>query len=272
MGQSVHLMLYAESDDAGYQAASEALAELRRVEARLSLFDDASDLSELNRHAGRVPMRVGADLLAVLEACRCYHRVTGGAFNAAVEPLMRAWGFHLPRTTEPSVAEIAEAEAAVQGAIVRITGETVSLPAAPTRLDLGGIGVGYGLDRAIAVLRRQGIGRALLDISGDCYALGSPPGEPGWRVGIADSAHPGRLIDKVSLTNLALATSANTVSVIRYGDHLRGHVMDPASGYPAQGRAQATVVTTTGLAADALSKALLVSGVPARGVLRYWLA
>src|SRR4051812_12945526 len=57
MGQAVHLMLFAESEDQGLEACATALAELRRVEARLSLFDDASDLCELNRRAGRGPMR-----------------------------------------------------------------------------------------------------------------------------------------------------------------------------------------------------------------------
>src|SRR6267154_4724571 len=106
MGQAVHLMVYAESEQAGLDACAAALAELRRVEARLTLFDDASDLCELNRHAGRGAWRIDDDLQAVLRVAEGFRRTTGGAFNVAVEPLMRAWGFHRPRTTEPSPAEI----------------------------------------------------------------------------------------------------------------------------------------------------------------------
>lgn len=266
MGQRVRLELFAESDAHGYEAAAAALAELRRVEQHLSLFDDASDLVALNRGAGRGVVRVDHDLAAVVAAALEIGRRTDGAFNVAVEPLMRAWGFHAPRSSPPSAAEIAEARAAVLAARVQLNGDRVTLPTAHTQLDLGGIGVGYGLDRAVAVLRHAGIKRAFLDVSGDCYALGAPPGREGWLVEIADPHRPGRTIAATRIRDAALATSANTVSVVRYGRAVRGHVMDPETGWPADARVQVSVVARTGIEADALSTAMLVSGRPAPGV------
>jgi thiamine biosynthesis lipoprotein len=268
MGQPVHLQLYAASEAAGYEAAQAALAELRRVEGALSLFDDTSDLTELNRRAGRGALTVGPDLVAVLKAAEGLGRLTGAAFVPAVEPLMRAWGFHAPRTTEPTAAELAEARAAVRAARIDLRGRQVALPSAATQLDLGGIGVGYGLDRAADVLRRCGIRRALLDVSGDCLAIGAPPGASGWLVEVADPERPGAVIAATRLRDAALATSSNLVSVVRYGRAVRGHVMDPASGYPASGCTQVTVVARTGTEADALSTAMLVSPRSFSGVLR----
>jgi thiamine biosynthesis lipoprotein len=273
MGQPVHLQLFAGSEAHGYEAAAAALAELRRVEARLSLFDDASDLCELNRHAGKRELRVGADLALVLGVALRLKRATGGAFDTAVEPLMRAWGFHAPRSSEPTAAEIGEADAAVKAARIVLSGDRISLPCANTRLDLGGIGVGYGLDQAIAVLRAAGIRRAFLDISGDCFALGTPPGtEQGWLVEIANPKRNGPPVGSTRIRDAALATSANTVSVVRYGRAIRGHVMNPETGWPADAMTQVTVVAGTAIEADALSTAMLVSGKPARGVLRYYRA
>jgi len=267
MGQPVHVMVFAESEDAGLEACALALAELRRVEARLSLFDDASDLCELNRHAGKRPMRVDQDLHEVLRAAEAYRAQTTGAFDPAVEPLMRVWGFHRPRRNPPSSAEIAAARAAVRAAVVRLDGDIASLPNAETQLDFGGIGVGFGIDRAIAVLRSQGIGHAFVDVSGDCYGLGAPPGEPdGWRVDIAGSARTVRLRDA------GLATSANSVSLIRLGRQVLGHVMNPTTGRPAAGRHQVTVVAKATVTADALSTAALVAGQrPRRGSGNLWL-
>lgn len=246
MGQPVHVMVFAESDDAGLEACAQALAELRRVEGRLSLFDDASDLCELNRHAGRKPMRVDQDLKDVLRAAEAFRARTAGAFDPAVEPLMRTWGLHRPRRAPPTEGEISAARAAVAAAVVRQDGNVVRLPSAHTQLDFGGIAVGYGIDRAVAVLRGLGIQRAFLDVSGDCYGLGAPPGEPeGWLVGIAGSSQSVRLRD------VGLATSANSVS---------GHVMDPATGRPVPGHQQMTVLAQTALIADALSTGALVSG------------
>jgi thiamine biosynthesis lipoprotein len=270
MGQPVHLQLFAASESAGYDVAQTALAELRRVERALTLFDDTSDLCELNRAAGRGPREVGLDLAAVLEAAERFRALTAGAFDPAVEPLMRAWGFHAARTSPPSSAELAVAREAVRAAQVRVDGPRAALGSTTTQLDLGGIGVGYGLDRMAGVLHRAGIRRAFLDVSGDCLAIGAPPGESGWVVEIADPAVPGRVRGQTRLCDAALATSANTVSLVRWGRAVRGHVMNPATGYPASALVQATVTAPTGIEADALSTAMLVAPARYPGVTRAW--
>jgi FAD:protein FMN transferase len=271
MGQPVHLQLFARSEAQGYDAAAAALAELRRVESRLSLFDDASDLCELNRHAGRARFHADRDLLQVLRDALRLERLSGGAFDVAVEPLMRVWGFHQPRTLAPTSAELREARAAVRSARIVIEDEWIRLPSRHTRLDLGGIGVGYGLDCAISVLRRAGIQSAFLDISGDCFALGAPPdSKDGWLVELA-APNPGKpSLATTRIRDAALATSSNTVSVVHYGRAVRGHVMNPETGWPANLLSQVTVVSRSGLEADALSTAMLVSGKPASGVIRYY--
>ena len=270
MGQPVHVMVFASSEAEGLDACAAALAELRRVERHLSLFDDASDLCELNRCAGRAAMRIDDDLRAVLGAAGGFRRTTGGAFNVAVEPLMRAWGFHRPRTTEPAPAEIGEAREAVAAAVVALDGDLARLPSTHTQLDFGGIGVGYGIDRALGVLRALGIRRALIDVSGDLGALGAPPGERGWLVEISDPDHAARTVGTTRLCDAALATSANTESVVRYGARVLGHVMNPVTGWPAHALRQATVVASTAIAADALSTAFLVSGRRPSGALEVY--
>jgi thiamine biosynthesis lipoprotein len=270
MGQSVHLQLFAASEAAGFDVAQAALAELRRVERALTLFDDGSDLCELNRAAGRGPRGVGPDLAAVLEAAERFRAQTAGAFDPAVEPLMRAWGFHAHRTGPPSSGELAEAREAVHAAHVQVEGRKAALGSVTTQIDLGGIGVGYGLDRMADVFRRAGIRRAFLDVSGDCLAIGAPPGQSGWLVEIADPTIPGGVRGQTRLRDAALATSANTVSVVRWGRAVRGHVMNPATGYPASALVQATVTAGTGIEADALSTAMLVAPARYPGVTRAW--
>jgi len=268
MGQAVHVMVFAGSEQEGLDACAAALAELRRVESRLTLFDSASELCELNRRAGRRDLRVDADLRAVLTMANRFKGATGGAFDAAVEPLMRAWGFHRLRTSAPTAAKLQEAREAVAAAVVELDRDRARLPSAHTQLDFGGIGVGYGIDRALSVLRSRGVARAFIDVSGDVAAIGAPPGEPGWLVEIADPARPGESIAATRLRDTALSTSANTVSTVRYGPLVAGHVMDPATGWPARALTQATVVARTAVEADALSTAMLVSGKEPVGALK----
>src|SRR2546422_8834402 len=270
MGQPVHVMVFAGSEQEGLDACGAALAELRRVERRLTLFDGASDLCELNRRAGRKRMRVDRDLRAVLAQAGLFKRATGGAFDVAVEPLMRVWGFHRPRTSAPTPAELAAAREAVQAAVVELDGDVARLPSAHTQLDFGAIGVGYGIDRALEVLRAHGLRRAFIDVSGDMAAIGAPPGEPGWQVDIADPdrARAGRAVATTRLRDAALATAANTDSIVRYGSLVAGHVMDPKTGGPARALPQASVVTRTAGAAGALSTAVVGTGRRPEGVLR----
>lgn len=272
MGQPVHLQLFATSSDHGYAAAAAALAELRRVEHKLSRFDDTSDLSELNRRAGQRGSRVGDDLRKVLAHSLHFERLTQGGFDPAIEPLMRAWGFRTPRASEPTPAELEQARKAVLAARVTISDESVCLTGSDTCLDLGGIGVGYGLDRAMATLREAGIRSAFLDVSGDCMAIGSPPGQDGWLVDIAGPRPGDPRVASLRLCDAALATSTNKKSVVQYGRVARGHVINPDSGWPADALVQVSVVARTAIEADALSTAMLVSGRPVPGVLRYYKA
>src|SRR5947208_12739108 len=117
MGQPVHVMVFASSEQEGLDACAAALAELRRVERRLTLFDAASDLCELNRRAGRKRMRVDRDLRAVLAQAGEFKRATAGAFDVAVEPLMHVWGFHRRRTTATTDTELADEREAVRASV-----------------------------------------------------------------------------------------------------------------------------------------------------------
>src|SRR2546428_8814143 len=167
MGQPVHVMVFASSEQEGLDACAAALAELGRVESRLTLFDTASDLCELTRRAGRTSLRADDDLRAVLAQAGAFKRLTGGAFDVAVEPLMRVWGFHRPRVSAPTAAELAEAREAVRAAVVELDGDVARLPSAHTQLDFGSIGVGYGIDPALAVPPGRAARRAFSDVSGD---------------------------------------------------------------------------------------------------------
>ena len=126
----------------------------------------------------------------MLHAAERFRALTDGAFDPAIEPLMRAWGFHARRTSPPTSTELAGGARGGAGgrASSLEPGDRRPSRSAAAQLDLGGIGVGYGLDRMAAVLRGAGIRRAFLDVSGDCLAIGAPPGEPGWLVEIADPA------------------------------------------------------------------------------------
>lgn len=258
MGQPVRLICYAASEAAGLEAAQAAFAVFREVDTRLTRFDPSGDLAELHHHAGRRFIRPHPVLGEALRRAGSFRARTAGDFDAAIAPLLAAWGFYDPRDTLPGAAELREASEAVRAARIEWQGARVRLATSEARLDFGGLGVGIGLDRAAAMLRSRGIRRAMLDMSGDLLLMGAPPGEAGWLVEIADSARPGRFIRQLRIRDAAVATSANSVEVVRYDRLVRGHVMG-RDGSPAV-LGQVTVVSDTATEADALSTAMLVRG------------
>ena len=270
MGQAVHLRLFHPDEARGLEAAQAALAELRRVEGVLSRFDGGSALSELHRQAGRGWFGGAPELAAVLATALHARSATGGAFDVTIEPLMRAWGFREPRKAPPGERELAEATAAVAAAVIELDGSRIRLPARHTRLDLGGIGVGYAIDRAGEVLGAHGVEAALLEVSGDLLALGAPPGSAGWEVEISDPRHAGTILARTRLQDEALATSGQSAEVVELAGRRHGHVMDPATGRPATRLLQATVTARTALAADVLSTASLVRPASYAGVRERW--
>jgi thiamine biosynthesis lipoprotein len=245
MGTDVELFLAAAPGAAADQALDAAEAEFERVEALLSRFRPDSELSELNR-TGRID--AGDDLLAVLELALDARERTGGRFDPTVHDALVAAGYD--RTFEEVAPDgAATAVAARCGGRVRVTGRTIELEAG-LRLDFGGIGKGYTVDRAAAIL--SAAGPALVDAGGDIAALGRPDAL-GWRVGIEHLT--------LALENAAVATSGRDRRRWRRDGEERHHLIDPSTGRPAASDLlRVSVVADTAVEAEVLAKSLFLAG------------
>ncbi|HEV8375909.1 MAG TPA: FAD:protein FMN transferase [Candidatus Polarisedimenticolia bacterium] len=226
-----------------------ALDEVEHLESLLSNWRKDSELSLLNARAGRGAIPVGRELFDVLQASLRWARITDGAFDPALEPFTRAF-----RGGAPPGAHAAPGREWKRMRL-EVRESSVLLPRG-TGIDLGGIGKGFALDRAAAVLEKRGIRAALLDAGGQILALGSPPGEPGWRIAVADPRDRGHPALELVLRDVSAATSGNS--------ERPGEILDPETGVPVAGRFSATALAAEATAADALSTALFVMG-PARG-------
>ncbi|HET7759480.1 MAG TPA: FAD:protein FMN transferase [Gaiellaceae bacterium] len=257
MGTDVELFLAAAPGAAADQALAAAEAEFERVEALLSRFRPESELSELNAR-GRTE-DAGDDLLAVLELALDARERTGGRFDPTVHDALVAAGYD--RTFERVAPDgAATAVAARCGGRVRVSGRTIELEPG-THLDFGGIGKGYTVDRAAAILSVAG--PAMVDAGGDIAALGRPDAL-GWRVGVEHLT--------LALENAAVATSGSDRRRWRRDGEERHHLIDPATGRSAASDLlRVSVVAETAVEAEVLAKSLflagereaLVSGVPA---------
>jgi thiamine biosynthesis lipoprotein len=249
--------------DGARQAAGAALDEIDRVDRLLSHYRADSPLSRLNREAARGPVPVAPELFDLLATSLRWSAETGGAFDVTVLPLMKAWGFYRGDGRVPSPAEIEEARSLVGAAHVLLdpAARTVRFDRDGVALDLGGIGKGYAVDRAVAVLRSRGVASALVSAGGSSvYGLGRAPGDDAWAIALEDPARPGRAIETVRLRDRALSVSGRSVKFFEKDGVAYAHVMDPRTGRPVAGVLGVAVRSADATTGDALDNALFVLG------------
>jgi thiamine biosynthesis lipoprotein len=262
MGVPWTISVFAPSAPAGRAALAAAFTEIARLDAILSDYDPQSELARLSAASPmESPRRVSPDLWRVLAAAVEYRDASAGGFDPTVGPLTTLWRQARRSGRLPLPEKLAAARRAVgPEALELVPPDAVLLPQAGTRLDLGGIGMGYAADRALEVLARHGIGSALVDASGDVAASGPPPGAAGWRIAVRPQAGPGGGSAPLELAHAAVTTSGDAFQAVEIEGVRYSHIVDPRTGLGVAGRSAVTVVAPDGTTADALATAASVLG------------
>jgi thiamine biosynthesis lipoprotein len=263
MGTSFRVVLYAQRRELAEAAARAAFARIAEIEAHLSDYDPASELSSLSRAGGGE--HVSDDLFTVLARASEISAATDGAFDVTVGPLSKLWRRAMRQGELPTPEKLAAAWATVGWRRVELTAATrsVRLLAPAMQIDLGGIAKGFSVDQALRTVTALGIDRALIAGAGDIAVSGAPPGKSGWTVAIeAIEGAPGM---HVSLAHAAISTSGDTYRFLELDGVRYSHILDPRTGVPLTVRAGASVIAGDSTTADALATAMTVLG-PARGL------
>ena len=265
MGSIVTIKAYCADEKLCNNAIDEAFHEMKTIDKLMSVFDDKSQLSFVNTRSADKEIEVNPRIIEVLQHAQYYSDLTNGAFDVTIEPLMELYGFRDDRSSHhfPSDAQIAETLDAVGMCNITINQKlsTVNLEHSNTKLDFGGIAVGYAIDRAVSVLKVQGIENAIINHSGDMFAIGTPPDEDAWEVGITDPMHTDSIITTVYIKDQALSTSGNYENFIHADNGTIGHILDPSTARTASNILSGTVIAPTAIEADALSTGFFVLGI-----------
>jgi thiamine biosynthesis lipoprotein len=254
-------------------AMDAAFQELERVESLLTRFRADSEVGRVNLGAFSSPQPVCGETVGVLQASLSWAQASDGAFDPCLASAVRLWDVG-NRQVPPDVLEVRRfAGRGLYRALEvdRFAGDPVVLfHQEDMGLDLGGIGKGYGVDRAVEVLRSWGIRDAIVNLGGDLYAMGaSEDGDP-WKVGVRSPDDPGGVLTSLSMTDRAVATSGDYLQHFEHRGRRYHHLLDPRTGGPARsGLRTVTVAAATCMAADAGATTAFVVGpegaVPALG-------
>ena len=265
MGSIVTIKAYTDDEKECLRGIDEAFREMKEIDRLMSVFDERSQLSLVNHHSHEREIVVDERIIEVLTRAKEYSALTNEAFDVTVEPLMELYGFRDEAAAHsfPSDRQIAETLESVGMRNVTLDSRlsTVLLRHPKTRLDFGGIAVGYAIDRSVSILKSHGVTSALINHSGDLFAIGSPPEEDAWDVGIVDPMHPDSIITTLQIRDEALSTSGNYEKFIEADGRTIGHLLDPHSGKSPSTILSGTVIAPTAIEADALSTGLFVMGI-----------
>jgi thiamine biosynthesis lipoprotein len=252
--------------DAWAGLADEALDRIDEVDRSASLYKQESDLCRLNAAAYPGPYRCGPIVAALLEASERIVRVTDGAFDPTVKPLMDQLGFYREIGSRADPGGIPGALAKTGWRRLAWDGRegTVRFLVPGMALDFGGIAKGYALDRAAEALRAGGVRRAQLELGRSWFFIGSDPEGPGRRfpLMVAAPSRPGKeqIAGAVLVSEGSVATSSPLGQTRPRGGGIVGHIVDPRKGAVRPRVAAVVVWAPTGTDADALTKAFVLKG------------
>jgi FAD:protein FMN transferase len=260
MGTLAELAVVHDNERYARSALAAAASELKRVEALMTRFDRRSDIGRANLLAGVARVHVSVETARVVARALAWAKATDGAFDPAIARVVDLWDVKTRRSLPPHDAVERLANRSLYRRIdVDADAHSASLwvREADAAIDLGGIAAGYGVDRAVAVLRDWGIRDGFVNVSGDIYALGHNADDEPWDVGIRSPSDPAQLSGRVALSDAAVATSGDYEQGFTLGSRRYHHIMDPHSAEPRISALHSVTITAPScLEADAGSTAV----------------
>lgn len=248
------------------EIALAALDLVDRLEDQLTVYREHSEISRLNARAADGPVPVEPRLFALLELALRLHRETQGAYDVTAAALSNLWGFTRRRGAVPNERDLHDTLTQVgsQHLMLDQQQQSVSFARRGLAINLGSIGKGYALDRSAELIESAAIHDFLLHGGhSSVLARGSHAAESsggGWWIGIRHPLRPDRRLGQIRLQERALGTSGSGTQFFMHQGRRYGHILDPRTGWPAEGVLSASVLAPTAAEADALATAFYVLG------------
>jgi thiamine biosynthesis lipoprotein ApbE len=267
MGTDAEVSIYSHDEKTAGNAIEGALDEMERMDRIMSNYKNDSELSKVNKKAAKSPVPCNAELLDVIEQSQYYSELSGGAFDITVSPIVSLWGFFREKGRVPTKKEIENLLPAVSYKNIVINKSTdpempttIFFKNTQTQIELGAIGKGYAVDKALEVIKKSGVNNGCINLGGNIYVLGTPPGKNAWKVGVQHPRDGNEILGYLELKNEATATSGDYERFFEFNGKRYSHIMNPQTGRPVSGTIATTIVASTGTEVDALSTIVFVLG------------
>jgi len=241
-----------------------AFEKIYRVEKLMNRYDPNSQLSQVNRLAAKEPVKVDRELFDILQQSVYYSKLSDGAFDITVGPLVDLWRKCAEANSMPTDEQLAEVKKIIgcDKLLLDANDFSVKFAAEGMKLDLGGIAKGFAADIAAAEMKKAGAIGGLIDLGGQIGCFGTTEKKGKWIVGVRNPAksEDNKIIARLALSAAAVSTSGNYERFYKIGDKRFSHIFNPATEKSADQLSSVTIIASNGTEADALSTAVSVMG------------
>jgi FAD:protein FMN transferase len=264
MGTRCAVELWSDDRAKGEAAIASVFADMHRIDRLMSTWKEDTEISLVNREAGKHPVKIGTELFKLLQVSVQYSELTRGAFDITYASVGYLYDFK--KGVHPDSAAIAAALPGInyRHMVLDARRTTVFFTRPGMRIDLGGIAKGYSVDKGIEILQKQGITRAMVNAGGDTRIIGDRFGKP-WVVGVRDPDHEGKVFLRLPLTDTAFSTSGDYERYFDENGKRFHHIIDPKTGDSARKCRSVTIISGNATRTDALTKSVFIMG-PEEGI------
>ncbi len=262
MGSRFDITVVAANKDQGDTFIDLAVAEISRIESKISSWDSNSVTSLINKNAGIEPVIVDEELFNLIQRAIQISKLTEGAFDISYASMDKIWKFDGSMKTMPSKDIIKQSVAKVgsQNIILNQEKHSVFLKLKGMKIGFGAIGKGYAADKAKALLKQKGVEAGIINASGDMNTWGKQPNGKDWKVGITNPLNKNKVFTLLPIHEKAVVTSGNYEKYVTFNGQRYSHIIDPRTGYPSKGVVSASVFAPSAELADALATSIFVMG------------
>lgn len=238
-----------------------AFAICEELEETFSRTLEGSELYQINHRTGP-EVTLSDDMRTVIETGLQFYRLTDGALDITIAPVLELWDFKSDDPQVPDADELAEAVKKVDAGSLSLEGNVLRFEREDTQIDLGALAKGFAADKLKEYFEENGVDSALINLGGNVMAVGSKPDGTPWKIGIQDPhKERGEVARVIEVTDRSVVSSGTYERSFEKDGVLYHHLLDPATGYPKEVEAaQVTIISDSSLLGDALSTSCLLIG------------
>lgn len=263
LGSPFEMTVVAQDTVQGNQYINLAVTEVKRIENLISDWIPTTQLSQVNQNAGIKPIKVDKEVFDLVKRAIKISEITSGAFDISYASMDKIWKFDGSMIEMPTEEAIKKSVSKIgyKNIILNPKELTIFLKLQGMKLGLGGIGQGYIADKVKELLVSNGCTAGIVNVSGDINTWGKQPDGKFWTVGIVNPMNKNKIFATFPLEDSAVETSGSYEKFVMFNGIRYAHIIDPRTGYPAQGVISVSVFAKQTEIADALATGIFVLGV-----------